>query len=149
MTQPKDPVVGFNFVVDLQGGATGYFTEVSGLGSETEVAEHKVISKDGKIGIVQQLPGRLKWESIVLKRGITADMDMWDWRQQVEEGKVEAARKNGTITMLANDYTPVAKWDFVRAWPSKMSGPSISSKSTDVSIEEMTLVHEGIKRVKI
>ncbi len=149
MTHPADPVVGFNFLIDLQGGATGYFTEVSGLGSETEVSEHKVVSKDGKTPIVQQLPGRLKWESIVLKRGITKDLDMWEWRQMVEEGKVDKARKNGSITLLDNAFTPVAKWDFIRAWPSKMSGPSISSKSTDVSIEEMTLVHEGIKRVKI
>ena len=149
MPQPADPIVSFNFVIDLQGGATGYFTEVSGLGSETEVVEHKVMDPTGKQSIVQQLPGRLKWESIVLKRGITTSMDMWTWRQQVEEGKVEDARKNGTITMLDNAYAPVAKWDFIRAWPSKMSGPSISSKSSDVGIEEMTLVHEGIKRVAV
>lgn len=149
MTRPIDPIVAFNFVIDLQGGATGYFTEVSGLGSETEVVEHKVMSPTGKQPIIQQIPGRLKWESIVLKRGITDSMDMWDWRQLVEEGKVAEARKNGSITMLDEKYTPVAKWDFVNGWPSKMSGPSITSKSSDVGIEEMTIVHEGIKRVKV
>jgi len=149
MTRPTDPIVSFNFVIDLQGGATGYFTEVSGLGSENEVVEHKVMNAGGSQTIVQQLPGRLKWEAIVLKRGITETMDMWDWRKQVEEGKMKDARKNGSITMLDNAYKPVAKWDFVNAWPSKMSGPSISSKSSDVGIEEMTLVHEGIKRVAV
>ena len=40
----------------------------------------------------------------------------------------------------------VAKWDFVNAWPSKVSGPSIQSESSALGVEEMTLVHEGIVR---
>jgi phage tail-like protein len=40
----------------------------------------------------------------------------------------------------------VAKWDFVNAWPSKVSGPSVQSDSSALGVEEMTLVHEGIVR---
>src|SRR5690606_26588884 len=93
-----DPLVGFHFMLDVQGEVKGLFTEVGGLGSETEVVEHKV-SRDG-IDFVQMIPGRLKWGEITLKRGSTAEMDMWSWRAKVEKGDISGARKNGSIIML-------------------------------------------------
>jgi phage tail-like protein len=135
-------------MVEVQNKVAGFFTEVSGLGSETEVVEHKVVTKDGKSDFVQKIPGRLKWGDIQLKRGITADLDVWEWRKMVEDGKVSTARANGSITMLDQDGKPTAQWDFLRAWPSKVTGPSINSGSSAVGIEEMTLVHEGITRKK-
>ncbi len=38
----ENPLVGFHFALEVGGKVTGYFTEISGLGSETEVTEHKV-----------------------------------------------------------------------------------------------------------
>jgi phage tail-like protein len=94
-----------------------------------------------------KIPGRMKWEDITLKRGITGNMDVWKWRKQVEQGDVEGARKSGSIIMYNQMLTPVARWDFVRAWPSKVTGPQPKSDSNEVAIEEMTIVHEGIERV--
>ena len=34
-TSREDPIVGFHFALDVQGVIKGYFTEVSGIGSET------------------------------------------------------------------------------------------------------------------
>ena len=84
-TSREDPLTGFHFQVEVQGIITGYFTEVSGLGSENEVIEHKVINEKGT-EVVMKIPGRLKWENIVLKRGITSNMDIWAWRKLVEDG---------------------------------------------------------------
>lgn len=135
-------------MVEVQNKVAGLFTEVSGLGSETEVIEHKVVTKDGKSDFVMKIPGRLKWGDIVLKRGVTSELDVWTWRKMVEDGKVDSARANGSITMLDQEGKPTAQWDFVRAWPSKVTGPSVNSGSSAISIEEMTLVHEGIVRKK-
>ncbi|MBN8620293.1 MAG: phage tail protein [Anaerolineae bacterium] len=145
-TRGTDPLVGFHFMLDVQGEVKGLFTEVGGLGSETEVVEHKV-SRDG-IDFVQKIPGRLKWGDITLKRGITAEMDMWSWRAKVEKGDISGARKNGSIIMLDQALTPVAQWDFTNAWPSKLSGPQLQSDSNAFGVEELTLVHEGIVRIK-
>jgi len=145
-TRGTDPLVGFHFMLDVQGEVKGLFTEVGGLGSETEVVEHKV-SRDG-IDFVQKIPGRLKWGDITLKRGITAEMDMWSWRAKVEKGDIGGARKNGSIIMLDQALTPVAQWDFTNAWPSKLSGPQLQSDSNAFGVEELTLVHEGIVRIK-
>jgi phage tail-like protein len=143
----EDPLVGFMFQLDLQGQVTGYFTECSGLGSEHEVVEHKVVGKDGR-EITMKIPGRLKWSDLTLKRGITTDMQIWEWRKMVEDGQVKSARKNGSITMLDREYNPAAQWDFTAAWPSKVSGPTPKADSNEIGVEEMTIVFETYVRVK-
>ena len=142
-----DPLVSFNFGIEVSGGITGYFTEISGLGSEHEVIEHKLV--DGKGGeVVRKIPGRMKWGDITLKRGITANMDMWTWRKQVEDGNVSAARKNGSIMMFSQEGQIIAKWDFTAGWPSKVTGPAPKSDGNEVGIEEMVIVHEKIVRTQ-
>ncbi|MCJ7742995.1 MAG: phage tail protein [Dehalococcoidales bacterium] len=143
----EDPLVGFNFGLEIEGTVTGYFTEVAGIGSEHEIIEHKVVDDAGR-ELVMKIPGRLKWGDITLKRGITSDMQIWDWRKKVEEGDVKGARKNGSIFMLDRAYKEVARWDFVSAWPSKVTGPSLKADSNEFGVEELTLVHEGLKRVQ-
>jgi phage tail-like protein len=131
-TGREDPLVGFLFALDIQGVVKGYFTECSGIGSESEIAEQKVVSEKG-VQIVLKVPGRLKWS----------------WRKMVEDGAVKSARKNGTITMFDQTLTTKAKWEFKNAWPSKISGPSPKSDGNDIQIEEITIVHEYITRVKV
>jgi phage tail-like protein len=143
----EDPLLGFNFALDLSGAVKGYFTEVSGIGSENEVIEQKVVSGKG-IEVILRIPGRLKWGDITLKRGITSSMELWDWRKKVEEGKVKDARKNGSIVMFDRELKEVARWNFVNAWPSKITGPSPKADSNEIGIEELTIVHEHIERAK-
>jgi phage tail-like protein len=142
----EDPLVGFHFSLDFGGVVAGYFTECSGIGSEHEIIEHKVINDKGQ-EIVMKIPGRLKWENIVLKRGITSSMDLWKWRKMVEDGDVDGARRDGSIIMFDQDLNPVARWDFNRAWPTKVSGPSPKADSNEIGVEEVTIAHEYIKRV--
>jgi phage tail-like protein len=148
MAEQVDPLVGFHFAVDLQGVVTGSFTECSGLGSEQEVIEHKVVNEKG-VEMMLKIPGRLKWENITLKRGITESMDIWEWRQQVEDGDVEGARRDGSITMFNQKLEPVARWDFRRAWPVKVSGPQPKTDSNEIGVEELTIAHEYIRREKM
>ncbi len=147
MAGRTDPLVGFHFSVDLQGKVIGFFTECSGLGSEHEVVEHKVVTDTGK-DMVIKMPGRLKWENITLKQGITDKMDIWNWRKQVEDGDVEGARHDGSIVMYDQHGKETARWNFERAWPCKVTGPTPKSDSNEIVLEELTLTHEYIVRVK-
>ena len=147
MTQREDPLVGFHFAVDIQGVVKGYFTEVSGLGSEHEVIEHKVINESGH-EIVMKIPGRLKWENITLKRGITSSLDIWDWRKLIEDGAVDGNRRDGSIIMFDHKLNPVARWEFKQAWPVKVTGPQPKADSNEIGIEELTLAHEYIRRIQ-
>jgi phage tail-like protein len=148
MAEHEDPLVGFHFSVEVQGVVAGFFTECSGLGSEHEVIEHNVVTEQGQ-EVVMKVPGRLKWEDITLKRGITSNMDIWDWRKMVEDGRVEEARHDGSITMFDHELNPVARWEFKRGWPLKVTGPQPKSDSNEIGIEELTIAHEYISRVEI
>lgn len=145
-TAREDPLVSFNFMFELpELNVESYFTEVSGIGSENEIAEQKVVNNKG-IEAVLKVPGRLKWGDITLKRGITSNMDLWTWRKMVEDGNVNGARQNGSIVMFDQAGSEVARWNFENAWPSKVTGPSVKSDGNDFGIEEMTIVHEYIIR---
>jgi phage tail-like protein len=43
---------------------------------------------------------------------------------------------------------PAARWEFVEAWPSKYDAPDLNATGTDVAIETLEIVHEGMKRAK-
>ena len=64
------------------------------------------------------------------------------------DGQVEQARCNGSIIMYDQTLKEVARWEFQRAWPSKVSGPTPKSDGNEVGLEELTIAHEYIKRVK-
>jgi phage tail-like protein len=142
-----DPLAGFQFALDIGGKIAGYFSECSGIGSEHDVIEHKVFTEKGEI--IQKLPGRLKWNDVTLKRGITDTMDIWEWRQKVIAGTMKEARVNCSVIMFDRNYTPAAQWDFVNAWPSKVTGPDFKTDGNDFGVEELVLVHEGMARVKV
>ncbi len=142
----QDPLVSSWFGVEFQGQVVGAFRECTGLGSENEVVEYKASGQKGEF-VIKKVPGRLKWNNITLKRGITDAMDMWQWRKLVEQGKINDARKNGTITMYNQQGDAIAKWNFTNAWPSKLSGPSANAGNNEVAIEELELTHEGYERV--
>src|SRR5262249_7920437 len=112
------------FYLEIDGITEAIFKEVSGLQSETEVIEHRHAGKKGNL-IVRKVPGALKWSNIVLKRGVTDDTKLQDWRKQIEDGKIATSRKNGTITCYAPDLSVVAQYNFINGWPCKLSGPAL------------------------
>lgn len=145
--RPSDPLMGFNFRLEIEGKLTGYFTECNGIGTEHEIVEHKVVDEQGR-EFVQKIPGRIKVENITLKRGITDTMDIWDWRAEVENGNMGAARTNGSVVMMDRNYQDLARWNFENGWPSKVSGPTVKADSNEFGVEEVTIVIERLERVK-
>ena len=143
--QRRDPFGSMRFFVDIGNVITGSFRECGGLGSETELVETKEALKGGFM-IYIKTPGALKWENISLKRGITDSMEIWEWRKEVEQGNVEGARMNGSIIMYDSEGQQSARWNFIRGWPQKVSGPSFNATSNEIGVEELVIVHEGLVR---
>lgn len=142
-----DPVISYQFSIDISGVVPidGYFSEISGLDSEYETIEHKTVNALG-MQILQQVPGRQNFSEITLRRGITSSLGFWMWHEGIALGLTEVLRANVSITMYDRSYKPLVQWDLFRAWPSKVSGPEISAESNDIAVEELTLVHEGMRR---
>lgn len=142
-----DPVLAIHFEVVID-GVSGYFMSINGLGSESEVVEHKITARQGADTVTRKQPGRLTWGDITLKRGLTGNMDFYDWINTMLTGDPTATRKDGSINMYDATGSLIAQWNFFQAWPSKVSGPTFSTENSQVAVEEVTLVHEGIERIQ-
>ncbi len=148
MTAPADNFLAAWFTLELQGAVEPlFFRNISGLGSSNEVVTNKVTDTKGR-QVVQKIPGNLTWGDITFSRGTSKSLEVAKWRQMVEEGKIDGARKNGSVKLLGLDGTEVARWEFVRAWPSELNFGDLDASSGDVLLESVTIVHEGIVRKK-
>lgn len=156
----SDPLSGYRFLVTLD-AADAYlppeqaetvppmpeagFQEVSGLGGQLEVMAYP---EGGNNDHVHQLPVRHSWGRISLKRGITSDMRLWQWYQA---GLFQSlgARRDGSVTLLAEDGTPQMTWFFRGGLAVKWDGPSMNAGQSAIAIEAMEIAHEGILQVAL
>ena len=134
-----DPFTKLNFLVEIDGIASAAFAEVGGLESETAVIEYRT----GADFTIRKLPGLTKYPNLVLKRGVTRDRDLWNWRQAVIDGNIQ--RRNGSVILLDEKRTPVIRWNFREGWPCKWSGPDLDASSNEVAIETLEIAHEGLE----
>jgi phage tail-like protein len=139
--QIKDPYGSFRFSVEIDGIVRAAFKEVSGLEATVEVKDYR---EGGENTTVRKLPGLTKYANIQLKWGMADDLDLYDWHQDVIRGDFE--RKNGSIVLFNQKGDEVARWNFVRAWPTKWGGPALNAESSDIAIDTLELVHEGLER---
>lgn len=147
MTKRVDPLTGYHFYLEIDGITEAQFRECSGIDSESSIIEYKEASKNG-VTMIKKVPGDLKWSNITLKRGITDQMNLWKWRTLIEDGKVDEARKNGSVVLYNQANTEIARYNFTNGWPSKITGPTLNATSNDIAVEELTICHEGLKRIK-
>jgi phage tail-like protein len=145
---PTEELFGtYNFLLEIQGviGDTkiivGGFKSVSGMDSETEVIEFK----QGNDMVVRKKPGRTTFANIVLERGYTATDDLWQWRKNIEDGKID--RRSGSIIVLDQDGdTEVGRYNFYEAWPCKWYVPDMDADSSKMAIEKVEIATEKVER---
>jgi phage tail-like protein len=137
----NDPYGQFNFLIEIEGVISGGFSECSGLVSDTNIIEYR--EGNEKQGTTRKLPGLMKFSNIVLKRGYTKDDRLWKWRQQVIDGKTK--RAGGTITLYDEARQPALRWNFREGWPSKLEGPGLNGKTSEVAVETLEIAHEGLE----
>jgi phage tail-like protein len=137
----NDPYGQFNFTIEIDGVTRAGFSEVSGLTTDTNVIEYR--EGDEKHGTVRKLPGLMKYNNIVLKRGWTQDKALWEWRKKVIDGTTQ--RTSGTITLLNEGRQPALRWNFREGWPAKWEGPALNGKTSEAAIETLEIAHEGLE----
>jgi len=138
-----DLIMAASFQVEVEGKFTAIFKGCSGIGSTSEIIEHKVGTKDGK-QTIQRIPGRVMWSDAVLSRGLTTDLSLNQWRQDVIDGRTAEARKKCVITVFDAGGKPGAIWELNNAWP---SGLIMKQKDDGTAvIEELTIAYEAAVR---
>ncbi|SRR6266849_6268896 len=142
-----DALAGYHFSIEIDGVSIAQFQEVSGITSELDVIELKENTKDGKY-VLHKLPGNRKPPTITLKRAKSSSLDLWEWHKKMYQGKVVDARKNGSVVIHSYDNEEVGRYNFVNAWPSKVTTSALKAGANEIVMEEVTIVCEELERVK-
>jgi phage tail-like protein len=143
----------FRFRVDVtddsltdgpQGASTQMsFAECTGLEA---TMEPKTIKEGGRNYGAAQRAGGVSFATVVLKRGVSTDRSMWQIFNATTTGQF-APRLQVTITLLDGTQTPILGWQLDHAMPVKFKFADFNGKGTEVGIEELHFVHEGLSAV--
>ena len=113
------------------------FAECDGL---EMTMEPKIVESASVTNRQQRLIGPMKYGQITLKRGMTSNLQLWQWFAQTRPGSVLTA--HGHITMWDTDGTPVIQFKLEGCLPVKMRAPSLNAREGQIAIEELGLVCE-------
>jgi len=123
----------------------GAFAECTGLEA---TMEPKVIKEGGRNYGVAQRAGAVTFATVVLKRGISTNRNLWQIFNVISSG-LYAPRLQVTITILDQNSNPAIAWQLDRAMPVKFKFADLNAKGMEVGIEELHLVHEGLTSVPL
>ncbi|MCQ8103722.1 phage tail protein [Methylomonas sp. SURF-2] len=143
----ETPYSAFNYVVELEPGqgeqVDAGFSDVSGLNAEVTIAEYR--NGNSKVNHVSKIPGIHKAGDVTLKRGIIGAQNLWNWLDEVRQGKL-SGKRNISIKLLNEDRSDtVVTWRLKNAMPIKWTGPTLTGKGGgDVAIEELVLSVETV-----
>jgi phage tail-like protein len=149
----RDPYLAYNFLITLLDASaelasaikqiermkSGGFSECSGLESSLDIEEYK---EGGNNGAALKFVTRGKTTPIVLKRGVTANDDLWAWHNAFVLGR--GKRRDGLIVLQNEQRQPVKVWAFHRGIPTKYSGPTLNATDSLVALEQLEITHEGL-----
>jgi phage tail-like protein len=136
-----DPYGGFRFRIEILGLQVGGFTEVSGLDREVQVEDFR---EGGLNDHTHKLATMTKYQNLTLKRGLADATDLWQWHQDVVDGRIQRRQMNVILIDIAGRDT--WRWVVEKAYPVKWSGASLNASTNAVFVESVEFVHNGIRR---
>jgi phage tail-like protein len=119
---------------------SGSFAECTGLEA---TMEPKSIKEGGRNYGVAQRAGGTTFATVVLKRGVSSNQNMYQIFNSVSTGTF-APRMQVTINLFDIDGSAVLAWQLDKAMPIKYKFSDLNSKNSEIGIEELHLVHEGL-----
>ena len=141
------PFTSFNFrveihVPDISKGVlcSAAFSECDGLEMTMDV---KTIREGGNNTAQIRLIGPTSYGQLTLKRGMTANFDLWHWFTATTNNI--RLRGEVTVVLLAPDGRTVrASFLLSRCLPVKLKAPALNAKDGMVAVEELQLAYESL-----
>ncbi|MGA3132235.1 MAG: phage tail protein [Terracidiphilus sp.] len=119
---------------------SGSFAECTGLEA---TMEPKTIREGGRNYGAAQRAGGITFATVVLKRGISLNQNLYQIFNKEAIGKF-APRMQVTINVYDINGLAVFAWQLDRAMPIKYKFADLNSRNGEIGIEELHLVHEGL-----
>ena len=151
MANPADeqviyPFTAFNFAVEIKVDGVAMqvvdaaFSECDGLDMSMEV---KTIREGGNNGKQIRLTGPITYGQVTMKRGMTANLELWDWFNLMLTN--QALRADAEVVIFAADgETERARFQLSRCVPVKLKSPALNAKDGAIAIEELQLAYEKL-----
>jgi len=142
-TDPKfDPYGNFAFLLEIDGITSAGFAECTGTNAEITPIEYR----EGNEGLTpRKLPGLSKFGNVTLKRGVTQDLEIFNWFNDGATGDVRRIRTL-SIVLLDEQRNEAVRWNLLDAWPCKYIAPDLKGNASEIAIESVELCHEGLIR---
>lgn len=133
----------------------GIFMDCKGFKCSQEAIEVCEVTPNqwgkAKKGMVMRtkIPGNVKINNIVLRRGLISSLALWQWFEAIQKGKWSEQRKNGSLQIYNQKGEPQARFQFFNGWATSYSLSDLSASSNEYEIEELEIACEVFKRVSI
>lgn len=137
----ENPFPGYTFRVEIDGVANAAFREVSGLTFETDAVEYR--EGDEAYLHVRKMHGLRKFTNLQFKRGITQDLQLWTWYQEVLNGP--AALRDGAVILTDELQIDRLRWNWRNGFICKWEGPSFNATSNDIAIEMIEICVDRVE----
>ena len=117
------------------------FQEVQGLSVSTEF---EAWPEGGENRFSHQLPKKLQFRDLVLKRGKFLGSGVLHWAKQAMEG-FEYKPTNVMISLLNNNHLPLYNWYVVNAIPKQLEISGFNAMNNEIAVETLTLTYQYFK----
>ena len=151
-----DPLVVNHFFLEIDGEVISQLSEVNGLDIELEVVDFQQQLPSGQYAQSKAI-SKPKWNGeLTVKRlaPLDATQDaIWKWFETIRKKgmsitSLDSERKNGSVVIYDSALKEIARWNFMNAWPSKISTDSFNVTGNDPVSESVTIQYEQLDRVK-
>ncbi len=142
-----DPYLGYRFRVEIDNIVVAAFLEAVTPDSSSDVVEYREGTDQPKL---RKIAGLNKYGNITLKRGVSDNMELYNWRKLIEEKGTNDAQSRRSISLLVVDAegNSKARWNIFEAWPMKYDATDFNAKNSEVMVESLEIAHEGFKRTE-
>lgn len=122
---------------------SGAFAECSGL--EASMEPKQIRGGGANFGAAQRV-GPVSFSTVVLKRGMTSTRDLWTWFSLVS-AQAHAVRLSVEVEVQDSAGRAVLTWRLARALPTRFKAADLNARGSEIGVEELHLVHEGLSLV--
>jgi phage tail-like protein len=144
------------FYVEVSGLIVALFSDVSGIGMSREV---ETVREGGKNDHVHTFPGPVRYQNIVLRRGLTVSRELMNWflegmydfsvkklNMTIYQGAPGMNLAGQAISLLGNGgYGIVKQWNISNAYPVRWQLTDLSVDDTEsIVFESLEVAHDGI-----
>ena len=144
MPDRHGPYRNSRFLLEIDGIVQAGFSQCTIPETSTEPIEYR---EGNEAPTVRKLGSLVSYGNLTLQWGTTPDStELFEWRQLVEQGNLDEARRNIAVIVLDEEGEAGARWEFRNAWPQQYDAPDLDASGNEVAIESREIAHEGMER---